>query len=645
VAGVLGLVAAAGVWTAALRGRPSASGRLATIAAVGLGVAVVLLLPPWDLSLLAGGAYKYAPYIQRGDLEAELHAWRLLSYEDGAAATVSVRELAGMRSLVIDGKVDASNMGDMLTQRLLGLLPVLLHGHPRDVCVIGLGSGVTVQSALATGTVRHADVVEISPEVVKASAFFERENGGVLGRPDVRVIVGDGRSHLLLTGQRYDVIVSEPSNPWMAGIAALFTREFFEQARTCLKPNGVICQWAHTYDMRADDLRSIVATFASVFPASTMWLVGEGDLLLIGTNGPGVDLGGIERHWREGSAPALLNEVGIDPRATPFALLSLLAGGPGEMRRYGNGAPPQRDDRTGLEFSAPRAIYGRNATDNAATIHDLADPSSIDPVARAAFRQATDVSWSAAGRMELKADAYGMAYDRFGRAVRLNSRSVEALSGLSDAAAGAHRQEEERSFLQSLADAEPDNANVRIELSRLLAADGNMEPAAVAAREAMRLAPDDPNAGEQLASVFADAGDGDRLGPVADLLVSRFPLRDKSRYYHATALFLHGRHHEAIDEARLVVERRPHDAQAQNLLGVACASAGQRDCALAAFRSAQAANPRDPATYVNLGVFYMQAADPLAAASYFSVALILDRSSAPARQGLADAEAALEAKP
>jgi Flp pilus assembly protein TadD len=179
----------------------------------------------------------------------------------------------------------------------------------------------------------------------------------------------------------------------------------------------------------------------------------------------------------------------------------------------------------------------------------------------------------------------------------------------------------------------------------LLAADGNMEPAAVAAREAMRLAPDDPNAGEQLASVFADAGDGDRLGPVADLLVSRFPLRDKSRYYHATALFLHGRHHEAIDEARLVVERRPHDAQAQNLLGVACASAGQRDCALAAFRSAQAANPRDPATYVNLGVFYMQAADPLAAASYFSVALILDRSSAPARQGLADAEAALEAKP
>src|SRR4029453_13627877 len=95
------------------------------------------------------------------DLETELQAWRTLYYKDGAAATVSVRDLAGMRSLVIDGKADASNMGDMLTQRLLGLLPVLLHRHPRDICVIGLGSGVTIGSALARGTGAPAAVVGI----------------------------------------------------------------------------------------------------------------------------------------------------------------------------------------------------------------------------------------------------------------------------------------------------------------------------------------------------------------------------------------------------------------------------------------------------------------------------------------------------
>src|SRR4029077_7831812 len=134
-------------------------------------------------------------------------------------------------------------------------LPVLLHGHAREICIIGLGSGVTAGSALPPGTVQRADVGEISPQVVEASRFFDRENLGALARPEVRLIVGDGRSHLLLTPRRYDVIVSEPSNPWMSGVAALFTREFFEAARSRLKPDGVLCQWAHTYDISPQDLQ------------------------------------------------------------------------------------------------------------------------------------------------------------------------------------------------------------------------------------------------------------------------------------------------------------------------------------------------------------------------------------------------------
>src|SRR6185295_2784622 len=144
------------------------------------------------------------------DFEASLRAGRLEYYQEGAAATVSVRRLSGKLSLAIDGKVDASNAGDMLTQRLLGVLPVLLHPDAKDICVIGLGSGVTVSSAVATGLVRHADVVEISPEVVEASAFFAKENGDVLRTPAVRLILGDGRSHLRLTKRTYYVIVSEP---------------------------------------------------------------------------------------------------------------------------------------------------------------------------------------------------------------------------------------------------------------------------------------------------------------------------------------------------------------------------------------------------------------------------------------------------
>jgi spermidine synthase len=647
LAAIAGLATALVVWTLELRRQPPARRSVAIAAALlAVGVASTVLLPSWDLSLLASGAYKYAPYLEVADLETDLRTWRQAYYKDGAAATVSVRELAGMRSLVIDGKADASNMGDMLTQRLLGLLPVLLHPDPEEICVIGLGSGVTVGSALARGTVQRADVVEISPEVVRASRFFERENRHALDAPGVHLIVGDGRSHLLLTRRRYDVIVSEPSNPWMAGIAALFTKEFFEAARARLKPDGLVCQWAHTYDMSDADLRSIVQTFTSVFPQTTMWLVGQGDLLLIGTNGQAIEPGldGLTTRWREGTAAALLDDVAITGSATPFALFSLLAGGPDELRRYGAGAAIQRDDLMALEFSAPRAIYGRPTAENASTIRQLAEPGAGMAAARRAFAQATDVSWAVAGAMELKADGYEVAYDRFRRAVLLNASNADALSGLTDAATGAHRLEEARGWLQARAAANPQNAPIRVELSRLLALTGNLEAAAAAASEAVRAAPDDPRPGEQLASIYADAGEGDRLLSLADALIARFPSRDKPRYYRANALLLHGRHAEAAGELRQLVGRNPRDVRAQSLLGVACATGGARDCALAAFTAALAAEPRDTATYVNLGVFHLQSGDPASAASSFAIALTLDRSSAPAAQGMTEARAALSAR-
>src|SRR4029453_11410116 len=181
-----------------------------------------------------------------------------------------------------DGKVDASNAGDMLTQRLLAHLPLLLHPNPQRVAILGLGSGVTLGSALTHG-VSPGPALEISPEVVAASQFFNEENHRALENPRTRLIVGDGRTHLTLGREQYDVIVSEPSNPWMAGIASLFTREFFEAARARLGPGGVLCQWAHTYDISRRDLQSIVATFLSVFPEGTLWMVGDADVLLIGS--------------------------------------------------------------------------------------------------------------------------------------------------------------------------------------------------------------------------------------------------------------------------------------------------------------------------------------------------------------------------
>jgi spermidine synthase len=596
----------------------------------------VVAVPSWDRELLSSGAYKYARALGVDALEATVRAGTLEYYREGAAGTVSVRQMAGSRALAIDGKIDASNAGDMLTQRLLGALPVLLHPRPQELLVIGLGSGVTAGAALAAAPLRRVDIVEISPEVVEASNFFSRENGNVLRSPSVRLVVGDGRSHLLLARRRYDVIVSEPSNPWMAGVAALFTREFFEAARERLQPDGLLCQWAHTYEMSPRDLKSIVASFASVFPNGTMWLVGDGDLLLIGARDSGIEAG-VERLAaleQARSTPAALADLAREPSTAAFVLLSLFAGGPAHLAAYGQDASIQTDDRLALEFSAPAALYAA-PVDNAAEIRALASAGAFPPVVAAALERADSGAWTARGAVAMRAEAYAMAADSYRRAVALDSRNAEALRGALRAAARQGQTEAARVWLESLARQQPPNAAVRVELSYLAAATGNTEDALAHANAAIGLAPGDPRPLEQLASVLADAGNADRLAPIADDLASRFRDREDGRYYQAVALMLRGRASEAADAARRLLSAAPNHAKAQNLLGAACATTGDFDCARAAFARAIEIDPRDASPHVNLGVLHLQAGDAAAAAQHFGKALALDPGSAAARQGLA----------
>jgi spermidine synthase len=643
--GTIGGALVAGAW---ILSRPQGTARrLGWVSGLTAVAGIVIMLadiPRWDRDLLSSGAYKYAPYIAAADavdLEASLRAGRLEYYAEGAAATVSVRRLAGVRSLAIDGKIDASDAGDMLTQRLLGVLPVLMHRNPRELCVIGLGSGVTLASAMATGLVRRADVVEISPEVVEASELFSKENDHVLHSPAAHLIIGDGRSHLQLTKRRYDVIVSEPSNPWMAGVAALFTREFFEAARARLEPGGVLCQWAHTYDMSPDDLRSIARTFASVFPHGTIWLVGDGDVLFVGMLDSDIDAALANLAARSASVANALADVQVTPDAAAFDLLSLFAAGPAELARYADAAAMQTDDRMALEFSAPRRIYGRSTNENTAAILNLAGHGALPKTVAAVMRAADARSWKARGAMDLKAQAYNTAYASFRRAAALDDRDADALKGVSDAAGGANRQDEERTWLEGLARAEPGNAAVRVELSRVRAAARDYDGALAAASDAGRLAPEDPRPAEQFASVLADMNDGARLEPIADALVARFPGREDGRYFRATALLLRGRTDDAAAEARQLLTANPRSAKAQNLLGVACANAGRRDCARAAFEASVRLNPRDVSAYVNLGLIDLESANASSAAEYFAEALALDPASAGARSGLAQARVAL----
>ncbi|MBE3073131.1 MAG: hypothetical protein IMZ67_09165, partial [Acidobacteria bacterium] len=630
---IAGTIALTGSFIVAQVGLAALTPRIAAGVIVVPALAGVVFGPGWDRELLAAGAYKNAPYVANLDFESSLKAGDLLFYEDGAAGTVTVRRVAGTTSLAIDGKVDASSGGDMLTQRLLGHLPLLLHGSPRRVAVIGLGSGVTAGAALRH-PVEQVHILEISREVVRASAFFNAENGEALADPRTRLIVGDGRTHLALTRIPYDVIISEPSNPWMAGMAALFTREFFAAARRRLAPGGLFCQWAHTYDISHADLRSIIGTFVDVFPGASLWLVGEGDILLIGSTAP-VDpwLERLPRNFAQAAVRADLAEVGVHD---VFSLLSLYVASGRSLVDYAAGAPLQTDDALALEYSAPRAIYGRSTNENLANLRTLADPRQMPPIVRSALGGATAQSWQNRGWMMLRAAANGLAYESFCEAISRDPQLSSALNGLERAAAATDQLEHAAGLLRQIAAKNASNMPVRLTLSRLLAAQGAVEEALTVGQQARALAPGAPEPLEQVASVYADAGDAAGLEALVAEMQTRAPDRAETKYYAATARFLRGDFAEAAQLAEAAATGGPPHARAWSVAGAAFASLGQMDAARRAFASSLSIDRQNASTYANLASVEMAVGNLERATRLFGEALSVDKDSEVARARLAD---------
>jgi spermidine synthase len=336
--------------------------RWATWAATLGGVAVVLL-PSWDLAVMSSGVSTYADFYARGGWQ-----WRqgiqeqVLFYRDGIGATVSVHQGKDERSLRINGKADASTGADMATQVMLGHLPALLHPEPKTALVIGLGSGVTV-GALIQYELDRIDVVEIEPAVAHAASFFASESRHALADPRVKLVVADGRNFLDTTSARYDLIVSEPSNPWIGGIATLFTVEFFEQARARLAEDGVMAQWVHGYAMAPEDLQMVAATFRAVFPQASLWSPVAGDFILIGTSHPQVvHLERVRDLYTRYAG--IRQDFELSELTSPEAILRAFVLDDPDLANLAAGALLNTDDKLPLEFSAPRNLYRDTMTLN-----------------------------------------------------------------------------------------------------------------------------------------------------------------------------------------------------------------------------------------------------------------------------------------
>jgi spermidine synthase len=388
---------------------------------------------------------------------------------DGVNASVSVLRSDNYVALRINGKTDAST-GDARTQLLLGHLGGALHPAPRHVLIIGFGSGMTASAVARYPDVERIDCVEIEPDVIRAAPYLERLNRGVMADPRLHLVLDDARNFLLTSREEYDLIISEPSNPWIAGIATLFTDEFYAAVRRRLAPGGMFVQWVQSYSLAPDDLRMVIGTLAPHFPDVTLWR-GEGpDLLLLGrTNHSLIQFGRLRSLWKEEGIHRDFEDLDVHAAEGLIAYYLLDDSG---IRRLAAGGALNTDDRTLLEYHAPQTLLASGLSEANQTLiarfrvaplpPDL-EPSETQAALEAGSMTALDLrdapaaqmfvkametapksvtGYIAEGRLALMNEDLSSAKSSFEEALRLEPDSPEAMHWL---AVAEHKRGEEAS--------------------------------------------------------------------------------------------------------------------------------------------------------------------------------------------------------
>jgi spermidine synthase len=356
---------------------------LAAGGAAALIVVMFVFAPRMNLADLSIGAFDSLMRViakSRGEVTEDasnrpgpaVHS--LLMYEEGPTSTVSVRQDWDIMSMAINGRTNASDREDMPTQVMLGQLPLLLAPKTRNALVVGYATGVTAGSMLQS-PIESLECVELEPATIRGSRYFEHVNNKPLNDPRMRLIIDDARTYLRVTPTRFDIIVSEPSHPWVPGVANLFTEEFFKLGRERLTDEGVFVQWLQIYQLSTDSLRSVLATFHGVFPHVSVFRV-EGatkgkDLLLIGSRRP-LPLDQLMERTRErlgdGRVSAELARVNIRSEAD---VRSWYVCDESRLGPAVAGAVINTDDNMHIETTVPREAFRPLMQSNAAWVEGL----------------------------------------------------------------------------------------------------------------------------------------------------------------------------------------------------------------------------------------------------------------------------------
>jgi predicted membrane-bound spermidine synthase len=229
-----------------------------------------------------------AGVFRSGELAASRDA-TILFNRDGKTATVHLVKYAEATSLRTNGKSDGSiNLDsdgargtDEITMVLTAALPLALKPESKSAAVIGIGTGLTTHTLLQSLGIERVDTVEIESAMAEASRGFMPRNSGAFADPRGTIAIDDAKTFFAARNRRYDLIVSEPSNPWVSGVSSLFTREFYRRIRTHLEPGGLLVQWFQLYEIDASLVATVMRALGEVFPHYAVFAASDHDLLIV----------------------------------------------------------------------------------------------------------------------------------------------------------------------------------------------------------------------------------------------------------------------------------------------------------------------------------------------------------------------------
>ena len=322
---------------------------------------------------------------------------RMLAWEaEGLESSVALLKTSEGNAFTLNGKIDGSARGDAGTQVMGGLVGAALHPDPRRALVVGLGTGSTAGWLAAVASIEHVDVVELERATLSVARDCAPVNHDAMANPKIRTLVGDGREFLLTSRDKYDVIFSEPSNPFRSGISSLFTREFYRAVEPRLSEKGLFIQWLQGYEVDAGTVRTIYATRRVGLSRVETWCGRQGDLLLVAS-----------RTSIERDAKSLGARLAGEPYATAMRAAWGVSGLEGflshfiareSLARAVAGAEGERwntDDRNRIEFAFARSLGN-------AALFDVDELRSLSAV-RSEDRPeiSGDVNWALVGRQRI----------------------------------------------------------------------------------------------------------------------------------------------------------------------------------------------------------------------------------------------------